>query len=140
MKHKEEIFRLKALGYSYKRIQEELGCSKGTISYHLGAGQKEKTKERKDIKRSAIRKFIQEYKQSRSCADCKENYPYWMMDFDHLRDKSFGLGRWLEYTTNLEIIKQEIEKCEVVCANCHRTRTHTRSGAPSALNVSQYYE
>lgn len=42
-KYKEEILRLRAEGKSYREIQAELGCSKGTISYHLGDGQKEKT-------------------------------------------------------------------------------------------------
>ena len=29
-------------GFSYAKIQKKLGCSKGTISYHLGKGQKKK--------------------------------------------------------------------------------------------------
>lgn len=40
---KEEILKLRALGYNYRYIQKELNCSKGTISYHLGEGQKLKT-------------------------------------------------------------------------------------------------
>lgn len=39
----EEILRLKAQGLSYRQIEARLGCSKGTISYHCGAGQKAKT-------------------------------------------------------------------------------------------------
>lgn len=45
-KHKENILRLRALGYSYNRIQKELGLSKGTISYHCGSGVKERTYKR----------------------------------------------------------------------------------------------
>jgi 5-methylcytosine-specific restriction endonuclease McrA len=51
---KEEILRLKSEGKSYKEIQELLGCSKGTISYHCGTGQKEKTKNRRDKRRENI--------------------------------------------------------------------------------------
>jgi 5-methylcytosine-specific restriction endonuclease McrA len=40
---KEQIITLKQRGLSYKDIQKQLNCSKGTISYHLGEGQKEKT-------------------------------------------------------------------------------------------------
>lgn len=43
---KEKILELRALGYSYNRIVEELGCSKGTIAYHCGEGQKQKSLER----------------------------------------------------------------------------------------------
>lgn len=43
MKLKEEIFKLKALGFSYSEIVKELGCAKSTVAFHLGEGQKEKT-------------------------------------------------------------------------------------------------
>jgi hypothetical protein len=43
---KNKILELKQKGYSYQMIQRELGCSKSTISYHLGEGQKLKTIER----------------------------------------------------------------------------------------------
>ena len=41
---KEDILDLHKKGLSYRQIQEELNCSKGTIAYHLGKGQKEKAK------------------------------------------------------------------------------------------------
>ena len=43
MSIKEDILRLREMGLSYRKIEERLGCSKGTISYHCGTGQKEKT-------------------------------------------------------------------------------------------------
>lgn len=46
MTYRDDILRLRQEGLSYKEISERLGCSKGTISYHLGEGQKEKTAER----------------------------------------------------------------------------------------------
>lgn len=47
MKVKDEILELRKLGYSYRQIESKLGCSKGTISYHCGKGQKEKYIERR---------------------------------------------------------------------------------------------
>ena len=41
---KEQILKLRNEGKSYKEIQNLLKCSKGTISYHCGIGQKQKTK------------------------------------------------------------------------------------------------
>lgn len=41
---KQQILELRKLGYSYDKISKLLNCSKGTISYHCGDGQKNKTK------------------------------------------------------------------------------------------------
>jgi hypothetical protein len=42
MKHRDKIIELRNQGKSYKQIKSLLGCSLGTICYHLGSGQKEK--------------------------------------------------------------------------------------------------
>lgn len=137
----EQIFALHNEGKSYNQIQAELGCSKGNISYHLGAGQKEKTRSRARIKRDKIREFTQGYKQARGCADCKEKYPYWQLDFDHLGDKSFNVSQHHQSTQDIEVVKREVDKCEVVCANCHRNRTHSRSltTGEGLLDISEFY-
>lgn len=41
---KEEILKLRKEGKSYNQISRELDCSKGTVAYHCGEGQKEKSK------------------------------------------------------------------------------------------------
>ena len=51
---KEEILKLKSEGKSYGEIKKILNCSKGTISYHCGKGQKEKTKIRIKKRRQNI--------------------------------------------------------------------------------------
>ena len=38
----EQIIKLANKGMSYRQIEKQLGCSKSTIAYHLGKGQKEK--------------------------------------------------------------------------------------------------
>ena len=127
MSLKESILELHKQGFSYNQIKEKLGCSKGTIAYYLGFGQKEKNIQRQKKYRNNIRKFIQEYKSQKFCVDCKEKYPYWIMEFDHLKDKEFNISKASENTASLEKIKKEIEKCEVVCSNCHKNRTFLRS-------------
>jgi CRISPR/Cas system Type II protein with McrA/HNH and RuvC-like nuclease domain len=47
MELKEKILKLRGDGKSYKQIEKELGCSRSTISYHCGEGQKEKTYKRR---------------------------------------------------------------------------------------------
>lgn len=52
---KDQILALRAQGKSYREIQNEVGCSKGTIAYHCGKGQKEKTRKRAKRLRSKSR-------------------------------------------------------------------------------------
>lgn len=74
-------------------------------------------------RRAEVREFINSHKDV-PCQDCGVSYPPYVMDFDH-RDpstKEFGIAGYPKH--NLEVIAQEIAKCDVVCANCHRERTH----------------
>jgi hypothetical protein len=66
------------------------------------------------------------YFREHPCVDCGETDPM-VLEFDHLRDKEANIAvlmRWRSWPAILE----EIAKCEVVCANCHRRRTHRRQG------------
>lgn len=46
-------------------------------------------------------------------------------DFDHVRgEKTFGVARIANYSKDR--IMLELEKCELVCACCHRLRTERR--------------
>lgn len=51
MKIKNQILQLRDLGYSYREIEQKLNCSKGTISYHCGIDQKQKTTNRRKSNR-----------------------------------------------------------------------------------------
>ena len=140
---KEKILALHKAGKSYRQIVKELGCSKGTVAYHLGLGQKEKALNRTKQKRNKIDHYIRMYKQGRKCADCKEDYPYWILEYDHLPGsvKLFTVCAYRHYTTSIEVVKAEIAKCEVVCSNCHANRTHMRKriNMDESLDVSSYY-
>ena len=65
------------------------------------------------------------------CVDCGEGDPV-VLEFDHLRDKRFSIGQELVRRSWRSILA-EIEKCEVVCANCHRRRTARRRGSMRAV-------
>jgi hypothetical protein len=58
------------------------------------------------------------------CTDCRQVFPYYVMDLDHLSDKEFSLGH--SRMKGMQQVLRELEKCEAVCANCHRERTHKR--------------
>ena len=132
MKISEQILALREQGKSYRQIERELGCSKGTIAYHLGEGQKAKTTYRGGRYRAFIARYIQNYKETHPCTDCGDCFPYYVMDFDHLSDKSFAISSYKNNTNSLERVREEIAKCELVCANCHRIRTYKRMKAKKA--------
>ncbi|OGM63491.1 hypothetical protein A3A52_05085 [Candidatus Woesebacteria bacterium RIFCSPLOWO2_01_FULL_39_14] len=63
---------------------------------------------------------------NRPCADCGNKLPSYVMDFDHRDggDKIVDIARAVTANWSLNKIKAEIEKCDIVCANCHRMRTY----------------
>jgi len=75
--------------------------------------------------RARTRAYIDAAK-SKPCADCGESYPPYVMDFDHRGDKEFAIGSVRASSMSIERLQLEIVKCDVVCSNCHRIRTHTR--------------
>lgn len=72
---------------------------------------------------------VQEFKESRPCADCGSFYPYYVMQFDHRdgSDKVLDISRMV--LMSWAKIESEILKCDLVCANCHAVRTYNRSVA-----------
>lgn len=76
--------------------------------------------------KNVVRDFIKDLKQETPCKDCGKNFPYYVMDFDHLSDKEYNISGMFNTKGFLQI-KKEIGKCEIVCSNCHRIRTFTRN-------------
>jgi DNA-binding CsgD family transcriptional regulator len=126
MSYKEQIEALRAQGLTYPEIQDQLNVSKGTIAYHLGEGQKEKTLKRQNDARAKIARFIAAVKDNRHCTDCGVAYRHWQMEFDHLGDKEFTISQFRNHTSDITKVKTEIKKCEIVCKNCHGERTYVR--------------
>ena len=71
--------------------------------------------------------FLMDYFRDHPCADCGETDPV-VLEFDHLRDKKFAIAVGIR-NRNWSDVLDEIAKCEVVCANCHRRRTAKRGGS-----------
>ena len=69
--------------------------------------------------------LVNELKDS-PCQDCGVKYPPYVMDFDHKRgDKIANISVMVNRRgTSLSKLKEELLKCDLVCANCHRERTH----------------
>ena len=67
------------------------------------------------------------------CTDCAARLAPHLMDFDHVRGvKRANVSRLVVMGASLATIADEIAKCELVCAHCHRTRTLQRARARRA--------
>lgn len=94
-----------------------------------------KTKEKRRLKRPEndrqIRKrntfYILEYLKEHPCVDCGESDPV-VLEFDHLKEKVESVSNLAKQRASLEKLKNEIRKCEVRCANCHRRKTAKERG------------
>lgn len=81
----------------------------------------------KEIKAQAIN--LIHHLKAQPCTDCGNTYPYWVMDFDHTGDdKQANISQLARSKCKglLDKIRKEAAKCDVVCSNCHRTRTYYR--------------
>ena len=81
----------------------------------------EKLKKRNQNRLELVRKH-----KDKPCMDCGIKYHFAVMDFDHREDKekSFLLSKVRAHS--VKRILEEIAKCDVVCANCHRMRSFKR--------------
>lgn len=76
-----------------------------------------------------LAQYLRDLKTKTPCVDCGINYPYYVMDFDHVRGVKHANVMELVSTLSKKKIDEEIAKCEIVCSNCHRIRTHMRKMA-----------
>jgi len=83
--------------------------------------------------RNKVKFNFQEFKATLKCAHCGENEPV-CLDFHHIdpsqkdRDVTKGISSW-----SYKKIMEEIKKCIVLCANCHR-KEHKRLRNMAANN------
>ena len=67
--------------------------------------------------------FVFEYTRTHPCIECGEDDPI-VLEFDH-RDsttKRFSVSDGCSQKLSLALIKAEMCKCDVLCANCHRRK------------------
>lgn len=76
--------------------------------------------------RTRNRDFLKQIKESSPCMDCGKFYPYYVMHFDHIYEKNASIADLSRSCVSVERLQQEVDNCELVCANCHAVRTHER--------------
>ena len=85
-------------------------------------------KDKNSRRKRELAEFVVTLKQ-KPCVDCGVMYPPFVMDFDHRNEKHKvdNVSRMISFHMySRENILKEIEKCDLVCSNCHRIRTHNR--------------
>lgn len=94
-------------------------------AYEKQSEDQRKACEKWTIKRThERRKFIDKIKLSKGCLHCGYKDHAVALDFDHLdpSDKNFNISQYFA-TASIEKLIKEINKCQILCANCHRVKT-----------------
>ena len=115
----------------------------------------------KDLRSTKNKELFLEYKQTNKCKQCNKTYPITTLDFHHTNNKLLTLAKInTRFSTSKPItktIKDELDKCDVLCANCHAskhflnerfqqfkieiyTKVHNMSEQPPKYNVEKILE
>lgn len=116
-------------------------CTRGSYKGFLNTPsgyRSNKLYQTKQEKRSACRvraicrnkEIVKSFLSKSSCTDCKLT-DWRLLEFDHLPQftKVIDISKMISTGKSARSLVNEIDKCEVVCANCHRLRTYIRSNS-----------
>jgi hypothetical protein len=127
-KDEEEFnWRYKSLGIRHPTCRE---CHKpfrknwyqGNKERHL-----EQVKARKQETRKAAREYVWNYLLAHPCTECRERDPR-VLEFHHREGKERAVSEMVADGYPISKIQAEIDKCDVLCANCHRKKTMDERG------------
>ena len=114
--------------HHYRHCKE---CHRSIIRAHYSANRATYIKKAADRNVQALQKvrsYLLEYLLKHPCVDCGEK-DIVVLQFDHYNgNKVTEVGTLVRRGHPLATIRAEIEKCEVVCANCHTRRTARQFG------------
>jgi hypothetical protein len=81
------------------------------------------------------RDWLQEYKKTLKCMDCGESDPICLLFHHVIRDlKIEAIYKMVENNYTIEEIHKEIDKCIVLCWNCH-LKLHRDLREQSSYNI-----
>lgn len=100
-------------------------CSRARSLAHYYRDHEKSKNSYRERKRERVienRQFMYDYYKQHPCVDCGEK-DICCLDFDHLHNKEHHISRMVAEGYGLETILEEVSKCVVRCANCHRRKT-----------------
>lgn len=97
--------------------------------YQRNWARSHRTNKYRDVNRRRIRRWVRDLKEKTPCKDCCGYFSFVCMQFDHVRGKKIrNVGEMVSRNAAFTSVKKEINKCDLVCANCHAIRTNIRNG------------
>lgn len=115
-------------------------CKECKAQRHKDRIQKEGYQKNKEVyrlknakRRDDWRRWLLEFKSSLCCVECGENHPS-CLEFHHRNpeDKDFNIAgfatKQMFNDKKQQVILKEIDKCDVLCSNCHRKRHWIEGG------------
>ncbi len=74
-----------------------------------------------NLRRSRLRRWLDDYKKSLRCERCGFS-DFRALEFHHVgsSDKDFNVSQMISSGLSIAAVQREIEKCIVLCSNCHR--------------------
>ena len=101
-------------GRAWREIHKERLAAERKHKYHT-------TGKKKYLRR---RHWLNKYKEYKGCSKCGYSLHGVAIDFDHVdpNTKRFNISQRLANST-IKLLFEEIRKCDLLCANCHRIKT-----------------
>lgn len=81
-------------------------------------------------KSDSLKQYICDYLKSRGCEHCAE-HDVRVLEFDHKQPecKSYNVSEAVGLCHSITGVKKELDKCRILCANCHRRVTSESIGS-----------
>mgnify|MGYP003382071264 CR=1 FL=1 len=127
-KNDEEFnWRWKEMGLRQRTCRECQKIQKNDWYARNADNHKANVNDNKSRTKNDARNFLYNYFSNHPCVVCGET-DIRVLEFDHVRGrKRAPIATLLKGGYSISVIMAEIEKCEVVCANCHKKRTYKGS-------------
>ncbi len=111
---------LQATQMSCQTLPEWFGM--GTqVAYMVAYRQRPEVRARRRANYDSRQRFLAAVKQTEGCNWCGYSGHPAALDFDHREDKTGTLSRMQHHA--FPTMLEEVMKCDVLCANCHRIKT-----------------
>lgn len=122
---------------AYKNSIEQKICAKKSYEMDKAAYKhRAMIHKKRAIQRNRI--YILDYLKHHHCAVCGESDPL-VLQFDHIENykKTMDISNAIQNAWGLAKLRNEIDKCQVLCANCHARKSAMQLGWYKAIELGK---